>query len=385
MTSAGIATRSYEAGGARPAAIPKSVSTMSFRPATFSVLAITGMFVAASSAMGSSSGTAATNAVSAPSPAASTPAEPSVGFVPAAVPVPLLPRAGKTVSFVENASGSEDRAGPRIIARNAVADLPAVRGIPEIVLAAYRNAELVLAQTEPSCGLTWDLLAGIGRIESGHANGGATDASGTTLSPVLGPALDGTLPGNEIIKNAAGSYVRAVGPMQFLPSTWRIYAPPDANIHNVFDAALAAGKYLCSGGLDLTDPTQKLRAVLRYNNSMTYAQNVLGWAAKYRTGGFDSGSYAAPLPSTAPVDTVPTDTIVPAPSEPATDSVPDPTPAPEPGPSPSPKPPVPMIVIPGLPPIPCGILCPPVPAPASVAPAQAPVADRASENPDSTS
>ncbi|MBF6079696.1 lytic murein transglycosylase, partial [Nocardia beijingensis] len=151
-------------------------------------------------------------------------------------------------------------------------------------------AELALGSSVPGCGLSWSLLAGIGRIESGHAGGGRTDAAGTTVTPIFGPALDGSLPGNEVIKAADGGFVRAVGPMQFLPGTWGVYAADGngdgvADPHNVFDAALAAGKYLCSGGLDLRDPAQELRAVLRYNNSMAYAANVLSWSRAYRTGG----------------------------------------------------------------------------------------------------
>ncbi|MGV9301319.1 hypothetical protein ACWDNU_45135, partial [Amycolatopsis sp. NPDC003676] len=83
-------------------------------------------------------------------------------------------------------------------------------GIPEIVLAAYRNAELSLQSSAPGCGVSWHLLAGIGKIESDHADRGNTDAEGTTLRPIFGPALDGTLPGNEIIKEADGGFVRAV-------------------------------------------------------------------------------------------------------------------------------------------------------------------------------
>jgi hypothetical protein len=137
------------------------------------------------------------------------------------------------------------------------------------------------------------LLAGIGRIESGHAGGGAVDARGTAVVPIYGPALDGTLPGNEvIIQSSVGnrvSYARAMGPMQFLPGTWARYAADGkgdgvADPQNLFDSALAAARYLCSGGFNLRDPSQVMAAILRYNNSMAYAQNVLGWAAAYATG-----------------------------------------------------------------------------------------------------
>ena len=165
--------------------------------------------------------------------------------------------------------------------------------IPGMALAAYRKAEQIMATAAPGCGVSWNLLAGIGRIESSHANGGATDARGTAVRPIYGPTLDGTLPGNEVIvQNSMGgraTYARAMGPMQFLPGTWSRYASDGdgdgrADPQNLFDATLSAARYLCSGGLNLRNQAQVLTAILRYNNSMPYAQNVLGWAAAYATG-----------------------------------------------------------------------------------------------------
>jgi len=162
-----------------------------------------------------------------------------------------------------------------------------------IALNAYQNAERMMGASYPGCGISWNLLAGIGRIESMHANGGATDVSGSAARPIYGPSLDGTLPGNEVIelsRNASRvTYARALGPMQFLPGTWSRYASDGngdgkADVQNVFDASLAAARYLCSGGLNLRDQSQVMTAILRYNNSMAYAQNVLGWAAAYATG-----------------------------------------------------------------------------------------------------
>lgn len=175
----------------------------------------------------------------------------------------------------------------------AVVYAPGTLGIPSTALAAYRNAEQQMAVAAPECGISWNLLAGIGRIESGHANGGATDARGNVLQPIYGPALDGTLPGNEVIvaSNAPGHvvYARALGPMQFLPGTWSRYAADGdgdgrADPQNVYDATLAAARYLCSGGMNLREQGQVLTAILRYNNSMAYAENVMGWAAAYATG-----------------------------------------------------------------------------------------------------
>jgi hypothetical protein len=165
--------------------------------------------------------------------------------------------------------------------------------IPAMALSAYRKAEQTMAAAAPGCGVSWNLLAGIGRIESSHANGGATDARGTAVRPIYGPALDGTLPGNEVIvqSNVGGraNYARALGPMQFLPGTWSRYASDGdgdgrADPQNLFDATLSAARYLCSDGLNLRNQAQVLTAILRYNNSMAYAQNVLGWAAAYATG-----------------------------------------------------------------------------------------------------
>jgi membrane-bound lytic murein transglycosylase B len=174
-----------------------------------------------------------------------------------------------------------------------VVNSPGALGIPKMALSAYRNAERMMAGSDPACGISWNLLAGIGRIESMHANGGATDARGTAIRPIYGPTLDGTLPGNEVIVQSNGggrvSYARAMGPMQFLPGTWARYASDGdgdgvADPQNLYDATLAAARYLCSGGLNLRDQSQVMAAILRYNNSMPYAQNVLGWAAAYATG-----------------------------------------------------------------------------------------------------
>jgi membrane-bound lytic murein transglycosylase B len=176
---------------------------------------------------------------------------------------------------------------------SAVVNSPGALRIPAVALSAYRNAERMMASAYPGCGVSWNLLAGIGRIESLHANGGATDSRGTAVRPIYGPSLDGTLPGNEVIvqSRSAGrvTYARAMGPMQFLPGTWSRYASDGdgdgkADVQNIFDATLAAARYLCSGGLNLRDPGQVMAAILRYNNSVAYARNVLGWAAAYATG-----------------------------------------------------------------------------------------------------
>lgn len=172
-------------------------------------------------------------------------------------------------------------------------------GIPGTMLEAYMNAADMLATTQPNCHLDWSLLAGIGRIESNHAQRGRLDDKGNTTPNILGPLLNGG--GFAQIRDTDGGkwdgnteYDRAVGAMQFIPSTWKAYAS-DGNEdgiqspHNVYDATLAAGKYLCSGGLDLAKPSDRAAAVFRYNHSDTYVAKVLLWADAYARG-------ATPMP-----------------------------------------------------------------------------------------
>jgi hypothetical protein len=168
-------------------------------------------------------------------------------------------------------------------------------GIAPMVQDAYLAAERTLAGAVPGCKLPWSLLAGIGRIESGHAGGGEVDAAGRTLVPILGPQLSGSNGFATVSDTDGGSldtdpaWDRAVGPMQFLPGTWRTYAADGngdgtADPNNVFDAALTAGRFLCSGGRDLSTTDGVTAALLRYNASMEYVRDVLAAAAAYADG-----------------------------------------------------------------------------------------------------
>ncbi|MFE9016787.1 lytic transglycosylase domain-containing protein [Streptomyces cyaneofuscatus] len=214
-------------------------------------------------------------------------------------------------------------------------------GIPASVLAAYKQAERTVGTTDPACRLPWQLLAAIGKVESGQARGGQVDANGTTLSPILGPALNGQ--GFALIKDTDGGaydsdavHDRAVGPMQFIPSTWATWGH-DANgdgrkdPNNIYDAALAAGRYLCAGGRNLAVAADLDRAVLSYNQSTEYLRTVRSWFAYYQRGTHEVPDGSGVLP-TAP--STPTPSPTPSPGG-TTSPTPGGTTSPTPSPSPS--------------------------------------------------
>jgi membrane-bound lytic murein transglycosylase B len=173
------------------------------------------------------------------------------------------------------------------------------RSIPALTLRAYREAAAWAAGFDPDCRLSWAVLAGIGRIESNHGlyGGSATrfSPSGAVSPPITGPALDGR--GVASIPDSDGgrwdgdtTWDRAVGPMQFIPTTWRTLGRDGngdrvADPNNLFDAAVSAAGYLClSGGGDLGDPARLRQAIYSYNHSWPYVDAVLGWARLYQSG-----------------------------------------------------------------------------------------------------
>lgn len=218
---------------------------------------------------------ASTGALPPPAPAASTP---SVQQRPAT--------AGATAAASAAGRARSGPPRPADLAGWAQRLAPQV-GIPAVALAAYGNAERVLAGEDPGCHLSWVAVAGIGRIESDHGRfGGAVlRPDGRSDPPVVGIALDGN--GVATIRDSDGGRLdgdpvhdRAVGPMQFIPTTWARYAADAdgdgvADPFSLPDAALAAGRYLCrAGGGDLRTPGPWTNAVLAYNASTSYLQRV---------------------------------------------------------------------------------------------------------------
>ncbi|NUS45523.1 MAG: lytic transglycosylase domain-containing protein [Mycobacteriaceae bacterium] len=207
------------------------------------------------------------------------------GLVPAGVaaataaPAAAAPLAQEIALPTGSASGSSDSGSAA--AGSSGRPTP---GVPFIAEVAYRTAAFQMAMEQPQCNMSWEILAGIGKVESHHANNGDVDMRGTARHGVHGPVLNGSLAGNEVVRNKSGGFQRAEGPMQFMPGTWRHYAKPGADPQNMFDAAYAAGNYLCSGGLDMRDPAQRTKAILRYNHSMAYVANVMAYARAYQSG-----------------------------------------------------------------------------------------------------
>jgi hypothetical protein len=105
--------------------------------------------------------------------------------------------------------------------------------------------------------MSWTVLAAIGQIES---------ADGQNMGP-----------------SSAG----ALGPMQFLPSTWAEWGingfgppgPPD--IMNPFDAVPSAARMLCADGASSGTQTGLRRAIFAYNHADWYVNEVLALAGRY--------------------------------------------------------------------------------------------------------
>lgn len=165
-------------------------------------------------------------------------------------------------------------------------------GIPAVAVRAYGRASILAARQLPTCHLGWTTLAGVGLVESAHGTvgGAALLPDGTSSRPIIGPALDGTDGVAAIRSDAAGrrwhgdeSWDHAVGPMQFLSSSWeRFGADADgdgvADPTDLDDAAWGAARHLCSGGVDLRRGPDWTRAVLGYNDSDAYLRSVLSAA-----------------------------------------------------------------------------------------------------------
>ncbi len=191
--------------------------------------------------------------------------------------------------------------------------------IPAAALAAYQRAEAVINAADKGCNIPWQLVAAIGRVESDHGrtNANTLDDDGLARPGIVGVALNGLGRTSKVLDTDAGQldddkrFDRAVGPMQFLPSTWAVVgvdADGDGvrNPQDIDDAALATAVYLCSGDEDLSERPGQRTAVFRYNHSKDYVDTVIAVLMAYLRGDFTSVpsslSAAAPiLPEPQPI------------------------------------------------------------------------------------
>lgn len=138
------------------------------------------------------------------------------------------------------------------------------QSIPANYLALYKKAGT-------DYGIPWNVLAGIGKVETSH---------GTSK-----------LPGVSNGENYAG----AGGPMQFLQATWDAFGV-DGNKdgkkdrYNPEDAIPGAARYLKHNKA----PEKMRGAIFRYNHSWDYVDLVLSWASKYAAGDFNVAVANAP-------------------------------------------------------------------------------------------
>ena len=120
---------------------------------------------------------------------------------------------------------------------------------PALYMTLYHQA----AATCP--GLSWTVLAAIGQVESGHGSNPSTSSAG------------------------------AMGPMQFLPSTFEHYAVDGnhdgvADIMDPYDAIYTAASYLCANGAG-GGGDALYSAIWHYNHADWYVQMVLTLAKQY--------------------------------------------------------------------------------------------------------
>lgn len=183
-------------------------------------------------------------------------------------------------------------------------DLPPLIGgrVPIVAYEAYRSASSAAAGVTESCEVDWSILAGIAQVESRHGridDDHVLAADGDVEPPIRGRPLDGTRGTQTIVDTDDGeldgdaTWDRAMGPLQFIPTTWRELgrdgnddgaADPD----NLYDASLTAVAHLClrEPG-DYGDRGELRRALIAYNASGRYADDVLRWIDRYQAGPLD--------------------------------------------------------------------------------------------------
>jgi membrane-bound lytic murein transglycosylase B len=195
-------------------------------------------------------------------------------------------------------------------------------GIPSAALSAYQRAAQIIDAADTTCNVPWELIAAIGRVESNHGQyaGNTLNSDGVSVPGVFGPELNGKNGTQAIMDTDGGQldhdpvYDRAVGPMQFIPSTWssvKVDADGDGqrNPQDIDDASLASAVYLCSGTDDLSTRKGQEASVFRYNHSREYVDLVLRIMEAYSQGDYTaipSGTYGGTVFTPSAASTIKT-------------------------------------------------------------------------------
>ncbi len=217
--------------------------------------------------------------------------EPSTN--PSATPTPV---AAPPVLRAERAPEAVPPTDPGILGlvdAGWAAKVAAATGIPERAVLAYAGATIFVENQNDRCHIGWNTLAGVGEVESHHGNinGSTLNAAGDETPPVFGIPLNGQAVNNipdsdKGVIDGDATIDRAVGPMQFIPDSWRNWGIDGSangviDPQNIDDAVLATANYLCHAGKDLADPDGWRRAIAAYNDARPYAASVSAAAIRY--------------------------------------------------------------------------------------------------------
>lgn len=131
------------------------------------------------------------------------------------------------------------------------------KAIPANYLVLYKKAG-------QDYGIPWNVLAGVGKVETDH---------GTSKEPGV---------------SSGENYAGAGGPMQFLKETFKAFGVDGNNDnhkdrYNPEDAIPSAARYLKHNGA----PDRMRTAIYQYNHSWDYVDLVLSWAKRYSGGDFN--------------------------------------------------------------------------------------------------
>jgi membrane-bound lytic murein transglycosylase B len=220
----------------------------------------------------------------------------TVVFVAPKAPAPTLAPAFDSPGFTQDfgaGSAQNQRGNAELVSAAWAATAAAQTGVPLRAVIAYAGAATAMASIQPQCHVDWVTLAALGNIESGHGThaGSRIDDAGIVRPAIYGPLLDGIEYGSVINDTDKGRFDgnnlfdRAVGPMQFIPTTWAKWGHdgngdgfPDPQ--QIDDSALTTAYYLCHYG-DLSDGQGWRAAIFGYNHLESYVDSVASMASTY--------------------------------------------------------------------------------------------------------